>query len=188
MDKKELDLFRKRRTIRRFTDEDISVETLKALLEAASVAPSRLDRRPLHYLVIRDKALKAKLAEALRVRPYIEQAPVVIAVCADKSISPTWELDGSAAIENMLLAATSIGLGTAWVGSKGSTLWDQAVAVLHTDAALPDTVDVVSLVAIGHPAEEKRAYDLGEKLDATRIHCDHWDNLEWYQAEHKARG
>ncbi len=185
MAKDNLDLFRKRRTIRKFTDQDVTDKALNALLEAASVAPNRLDRRPLHYLVIRDKALKARLAEALRVRPYVEQAPVVIAVCADKSISPTWELDGSAAIENMLLAATSMGLGTAWVGSKGSQLWDQAVDVLHTDAALPYIVDVVSLVAVGHPAEEKRAYEPGEKLDATRIHCDHWDNLEWYQAEHK---
>jgi nitroreductase len=176
--KKNLDLFRKRRTIRKFTNEDVSEETLRDLLEAASVAPSRLDRRPLHYLVIREKALKAKLAEALRVRPYIEQAPVVIAVCADKSISPTWELDGSAAIENMLLAATSMGLGTAWVGSKGSQLWDRAVDLLHEDAALPYIIDVVSLVAIGHPTEQKRAYDPGEKLDLTRIHYDHWNNLK----------
>jgi nitroreductase len=185
MTKKDLELFRERRTIRRFTDQDISEETVKTLLEVASVAPSRLDRRPLHYLVIRDKALKAKLAEALRVRPYIDQAPVVIAVCADKAISPTWELDGSAAIENMLLAAATLGLGGAWVGSKGSQLWDLAVDVLQADAALPDTVGVVSLVSIGYPAEEKRAYEPSEKLDATRIHFDHWDNLEWYQAEHK---
>jgi nitroreductase len=185
MAKKDLELFRKRRTIRRFTDEDVSEETLKTLLEAASVAPSRLDRRPLHYLVIRDQALKAKLAEALRVRPYIDQAPVVIAVCADKAISPTWELDGSAAIENMLLAATTLGLGAAWVGSKGSQLWDQAIDVLQKDAALPHIVDVVSLVSIGHPEEEKRAYGPSEKLDPTRIHFDHWNNLEWYQAEHK---
>ena len=113
-----LELIRKRRTIRKFTADDVSEETLEALLDAASVAPNRLNRRPLYYLVIRDKALKTKLAVALRVRPYIEQAPIVIAVCADPKISTTWELDGSAAIENMLLAAASLGLGGAWVGSK----------------------------------------------------------------------
>jgi nitroreductase len=175
---KELELFRKRRTIRRFTAEDVSAEDLQALLEAASVAPSRLDRRPLHYVLIRDKASKAKIAEALRVRPYIEEAPVVIAVCADPAISATWELDASAAIENMLLAAAAMGLGGAWVGSKGSQLWDQAVEVLHAMVGVPAGIGVASLVCIGHPGEERRAYDPGEKLDPVRIHYDHWDNLK----------
>jgi nitroreductase len=175
---KELELFRKRRTIRRFTAEDVSEEALQALLDAASVAPSRLDRRPLHYVLIRDKATKTKIAEALRVRPYIEEAPVVIAVCADPSVSTTWELDASAAIENMLLAATILGLGGAWVGSKGSQMWEQALVVLHTAAGVPAGIAVVSLVCIGHPGEEKRTYDPGEKLDPTRIHYDHWDKLK----------
>lgn len=175
---KELELFRKRRTIRRFTAEDVSDEALQALLEAASVAPSRLDRRPLHYVLIRGKATKAKIAEALRVRPYIEEAPVVIAVCADPSVSTTWELDASAAIENMLLAATAMGLGGAWVGSRGSQLWERALGVLHTVVGVPAGIAVASLVCIGHPGEEKRAYDPGEKLDPLRIHYDHWDKLK----------
>ncbi len=178
MASKKLELFRKRRTIRKFTDEDVSEQDLEALLDVASVAPSRLDRRPLYYLVIRSGALKQKLAEALRVRPYLEQAPVVIAVLADTSISPTWELDGSAAIENVLLAATALGLGSAWVGSKGSTLWQNAVQVLHEEASVPAGYGVVSLVCIGHPAEEKAAYTPGEKLDRMRIRYDHWDNLK----------
>lgn len=176
-ERKELDLFRRRRTIRRFSSEDVSEADLEALLEAASVAPSRLDRRPLHYVIIRDKATKAQLAEALRVRPYIEEAPVVIAVCADPAVSPTWELDAAAAIENMLLAATAIGLGSAWVGSKGSQLWENAIEVLHATAGIPAAIAVASLVCIGHPAEEKRAYDPGERLDPLRIRYDHWDNL-----------
>jgi nitroreductase len=167
-----------RRTIRKFTNEDVSAEALHALLDAASVAPSRLDRRPLYYLVIRDKGTRAELAEALRVRPYIEEAPIVIAVCADPSISPTWDLDGSAAIENLLLAAAGLGLGAAWVGSRGSQLWEQAVQVLHEVAGVPAGISVVSLVAIGHPAEEKKPYEPGEKLDARRTRYDHWDNLK----------
>ena len=93
MAKKDLELFRTRRTVRKFTAEGISDETLTELLDAATLAPTRLDRRPLHYLVIRSDTIKTKLAEALQVRPYIEGAPVVIAVCADPVISPTWELE-----------------------------------------------------------------------------------------------
>jgi nitroreductase len=172
-----LGLIRKRRTIRKFTADDVSDETLEVLLDAASVAPNRLNRRPLYYLVIRDEAVKAKLAKALRVRPYIEQAAIVIAVCADPKISTTWELDGSAAIENMLLAATSLGLGGAWVGSKGSQLWQGAVKALREAASLPENIDVVSLVCIGYPDEDKRPYEPGEKMDRQRMRYDHWDNL-----------
>jgi nitroreductase len=172
-----LELLRKRRTIRKFKADEISQEKLETLLDAASVAPSRLDARPLHYLVIHDTATKAKLAGALRVRPYLEQAPVVIAVCGDGRVSPTWELDASAATENMLLAAVSLGLGAAWVGSKGSTLWDATTKVLRETTAVPPNIDVVSLVCVGYPAEEKRPYEPGEKRDAARVHYDHWNKL-----------
>jgi nitroreductase len=173
-----LELLKKRRTIRKFKTDDVSEEMVEALLDAASIAPNRLDRRPLHYLVIRDSGIKTRLADTLRVRPYIEQAPVVIAVCGDPAISPTWELDASAAIENMLLAAFSLGLGGAWVGSKGSTLWEQTVKVLREASGVPANIDVVSLVCIGYPDEEKRAYKPGEKLDKARVHYDQWKNLK----------
>jgi nitroreductase len=173
-----LELFRKRRTIRRFTDQDLSEALLDKVLDAASVAPSRLDRRPLHYIIIKDKATKSKIADALRVRPYIEQAPVVVGVAGDPRISPTWELDASAAIQNMLLAATCLGLGTAWVGSKGSTLWARAVGVLRETLAIPEHIDVVSLVCIGCRDEDKRAYEPGEKRDPYRLHYGHWDRLK----------
>ncbi len=174
----DLTLFRSRRTIRRFATQDVSEEEIEQLLEAASVAPSRLDRRPLHYVVIRNAMIKAKIAEALRVRPYIEEASVVLAICADPVVSPTWELDGSAAIENILLAATAMGLGAAWVGSKGSQLWEQALGILHQVVSVPAGIAVVSLVCIGHPAESKDPYEAGEKLDPRRIHYDHWDTLK----------
>jgi nitroreductase len=171
------ELLRKRRTIRKFKAQEVSDELLAALLEAASIAPNRLDRRPLHYLVIRDAMTKRHIAEALRVRPYIEEAPVVIAVCGNPEISATYELDASAAIENMLLAAVSLGLGAGWVGPKDSTLWQPTLQVLRKAAAIPAKIDVVSLVCIGYPDEDKRPYDPGEKTDPTRVHYEHWNEL-----------
>jgi len=53
----------------------------------------------------------------VRIHPYLETAPVVIAVCGLPKASPTWIMDVSAATENMLLAATAMGLGAAWVGA-----------------------------------------------------------------------
>ena len=173
-----LDLLRKRRTVRKFKTDEVGDEMVEALLEAASVAPNRLDRRPLHYVVIRDVMTKRRIAEALRVRPYIEQAPVVLAVCGDAAISAAYEFDASAAIENILLAAMSLGLGAAWVGSKDSTMWQQSLQALCKTTAIPEKIDVVALVCIGYPDEQKRPYDPGEKRDPTRVHYDHWDNLK----------
>lgn len=65
VDHEGLKLLRSRRTIRRFTNEDVSTEALQSLLDAASIAPSRLDRRPLYFLVIRDKVTKARACYAL---------------------------------------------------------------------------------------------------------------------------
>ena len=56
-----LDLIRKRRTIRRFTEEDVSREQVETLLEMAMCAPNRLDRQPWHFVVIRDKALQKQI-------------------------------------------------------------------------------------------------------------------------------
>lgn len=173
-----LELFRTRRTVRKFTDEDVGEDVVEQLLDVASLAPSRLDRRPLHYLVIRDAELKERIAETLRVRPYIKRAPVLIGVAADPVESPTWEMDGSAAIENMLLAATALGLGGVWIGPRHNQLWDQTTRLLHEAAGLPENIQVVSLVSFGHPAEERRHYEPGEKVDRHRIHYDHWDKLK----------
>ena len=77
---------------------------------------------------LRQKATKtigrsfATIAAQVRIHPYLETAPVVIAVCGLPKASPTWIMDVSAATENMLLAATAMGLGAAWVGAPDTVL------------------------------------------------------------------
>jgi nitroreductase len=80
MDTALLDFIKSRRTVRKFTDQPVSDEQLRAVLEAAVAAPTRLDIQPWHFVVLRDKALQKKLSESLRLHPYLETAPVVIAV------------------------------------------------------------------------------------------------------------
>src|SRR5512137_544644 len=132
-----LDVIRRRRTIRHFTAEDVSREQIETLLEMAMCAPNRLDRRPWHFVVIRDKALQKQVADHLRVHPYLEAAPVVIAVCGLPEVSRTWMMDVSAATENILLAATALGLGATWVGNPGEAIWDQCEKMLLKNLAIP---------------------------------------------------
>ena len=120
-----LDMIRKRRTIRQFTGEDVSQEQIETLLEMAMCAPNRLDRRPWHFVVIRDKVLQKQIADILRIHPYLETAPVVIAVCGLPEVSSTWLMDVSAATENMMLAAPAMGLAATWIGNPGDVVWDR---------------------------------------------------------------
>ncbi len=170
-----LDLIRKRRTIRQFTDEDVSQEEIETLLEMAMCAPNRLDRRPWHFVVIRDKEMKKYLAETLRVYNYLEQAPVVIAVCGLPEVSPTWIMDVSAATENMALAATAMGLGVAWVGAPGTVMWDRCEEALYDALDIQrDGVRIPLVLAIGHPAEELPPHGKHDRFDPARVHYDKW--------------
>jgi nitroreductase len=174
MNEQSLDLFRHRRTIRHFGPQDITDREVELLLEMAMYAPNRLNRQPWRFVVIRDQQLKSDLAHTLRIRPYLEQAPVVIAVCGIPSLSPTWVMDTSAAIENMLLAATAMGLGGAWIGAPDTVMWSLAEECLHDKARIPLDVPVVALVALGHPAEPPKPHERSERYDATKIHYEQW--------------
>jgi nitroreductase len=173
-----LDLMRKRRTIRRFTTEDVSEDQIETLLEIAMCAPNRLNRQPWHFVIIRNKEQQKQLADILRVRPYLEQAPAVIAVCANPDASSTWMMDISAATENLLLAVTAMGLGGAWIGAPGTVLWDLAEEFLHDTLCIPLNVRIPTLVAIGHPDEEPPPHGKDDRFVRTKVHYGKWGELK----------
>jgi len=142
-------------------------------------APNRLNRQPWHFVVIRDKELQKQLADLLRVHPYLETAPVVIAVCGLPQASPTWIMDVSAATENMLLATTAMGLGAAWVGAPDTVLWNLCEEALHDALAIPlEDVRIPTLVAVGHPAQELPPHGKHDRFDRTKVHYGQWRELK----------
>ncbi|MCJ7619893.1 MAG: nitroreductase family protein, partial [Anaerolineae bacterium] len=74
MEKDVLEVIKKRRTVRSFTDEEVSDEQVDTILEMAMYAPTYMNRKPWHFVVIRDKDLQTKLGETLGARPYVQQA------------------------------------------------------------------------------------------------------------------
>ena len=131
-------------------------------------APSRLNRQPWHFVVIRDKDLQRNICDTCQGRPfYVEQAPVLIALCANPAESPTWMMDISAAAENLLLAATAMGLGGAWFGSPDTTFWLELEALLKDALGVPEQIlrehGAVSepvVVAMAEGARERFGADL----------------------------
>jgi nitroreductase len=111
-----LDLMESRRSIRDYTDEDVTDEQVQTMLKAAMAAPSAQDLCPWHFVVVRKRKKLDKLAEIHKYASMLKKAPVGIVVCGDRKESKRhWVEDAGAATQNLLLAATALGLGSAWI-------------------------------------------------------------------------
>ena len=159
-----------RRSIRKYKDTPLSRELLETLLQAAMAAPTATNAQPWEFVVITDPKTLAKLRAGL---PFAKMnAPAVICVLGSermqKNIAGTkfWVQDCSAATENILLAATALGLGSVWVGVHPITLFTRHV---ERTLNLPDGVKPLNLIFVGYPNEVKEPRT---QFDAKRVQWD----------------
>lgn len=145
-----------RRSIRRFTDEPVSREQIELLLRAAMAAPSASNRRPWEFVVVTEPERLSRLRRGLLFGR--QNAPVGIVVCANmrRTYPPPaqefWIADCSAATQNILLAATGLGLGAVWIGVYPVP---PQVAWVRGALHLPRHIAPLGLVNVGHPAQHK---------------------------------
>lgn len=144
----------KRRTIRNFKAELISDESIEIILKSAMAAPSARNKQPWLFYVIKDKDIQAELKK-LSIN-YDYNAPLMIVVCGnlyDEKVSGDefWVQDCSAAIENMLLTATSINIGSCWCGIYPKKDLTKAVKNLLN---LKEQIIPLALIHFGYPEEE----------------------------------
>ena len=148
-----------RRSVRAYASREVSDETVERLIDAARWAPSAGNVQPWEFIIVRSSEIKHKLAAAALNQTFIEEAPVVIVVCADKQRSAQTYgsrgaslyciQDTAAAIQNLHLAAYALGLGTCWVGAFRE---DQATEALR----LPPHIRPVAIIPVGYPAEKPK--------------------------------
>jgi nitroreductase len=144
-----------RRSIRDYTDKKISRSEIKVMLEAAMAAPSASNLKPWHFIVVTDRQMLHNLAAVHPSSKTLLEAPLCIAVCGDTAISARfWVQDCSAATENLLLAATALGLSSVWLGVYPG---EDRIQGIRKVLNIPETIFPLNLIAIGHPAEKKRA-------------------------------
>ncbi len=159
-----------RRSVRRFKDTPVSDDMKQTLLHAAMSAPSGVNRQPWEFILIDDKETLSALAEVLPYAKMAAAAPMAIVVCGNSERflegddSTLWVQDLSAASENILIAAQSLGLGGVWTCLYPHPDRMQAAGkILH----LPAGIIPFNLIPIGHPADTHAPMD---KWRLDRLH------------------
>ncbi len=165
-----------RRSIRKFLDVPVEWEKIGAIINAGMLAPSSGNIQNWRFIVVRDEAKKERISEASLKQSWISSAPVVIVVCSEmKKIRQFYGVRGerlyavqncAAAVQNMLLAAHSLGLGACWVGAFDE---NEISRILDIPTAAEMRTDDTELrpqviVPIGYP-DEKPAPQLRYRIE-----------------------
>ena len=119
------ELIRIRRSMRKFTEEELTQDEVVALLRAALISPSSKGVRPWEFVVVDNKDLLQQLAHCKEHgAELIEGAPLAVVILADPTQSDVWVEDASVATTMMLLQAEDLGLGACWVQIRNRTMAD----------------------------------------------------------------
>jgi len=159
-----------RRSIRRYTGEEVSPELERMLLEAAMAAPSAHGRQPWRFIVVRSRETLDRIPEYHQYSRMLKEASLAVVVCGDNKVQTTdfWAHDCSAATENMLIAANALGLGAVWLGVHPG---EELVRNTRELLGISEHVTPLCIVSVGHPAEEKPP---GDRYDESKVHREKW--------------
>ena len=134
-----------RRSIRKYRTAPIPDEDLRQILEACRQAPSAGNRQPWHFVVVGDPDHKARVAQACRGQLWMADAAYIVVAVGLPAVSERWyRVDVAIAMENLVLAARSLGYGTCWIGALASE-------ELHALCDLPEGSEVVACTPLGVP-------------------------------------
>jgi nitroreductase len=144
-----------RRSVRSFQPEGVDDDLVRDLLEAAMAAPSAVAKDPWDFIIVRSHETLVQLADGLPNGKLLAGAPLGIVVCGDMKRVHDGQLsyllqDCSAAIENLLLAANTLGLGACWLGVHPR---EKRMTMIRSLLDVPETVIPIAVIAVGWPAE-----------------------------------
>lgn len=164
-----MEIINTRRSVRTFQTKEVEKEKIELMLRAAMQAPSARNQQPWHFLVISKRETLTKLSEISPYNKMLKEAPLAIILLIDKEsiISPGMHIqDMSAAMENMMLEARSLGLGTCWMGTYPRE--DRMGAVIEV-FNLPEKYEPFAICAIGYP-KDADAFKFIDRYNASRVH------------------
>lgn len=157
-----LQIIKERKSIRKFTDKPIDEEILKDLIDCGRLAPSGHNKQGRYFLVLTDRERINQVGQmATWAKFMVNAAQACIAVFCDQKENITLVEDGSAATENILLAATAYGLGSCWVAGYGMTYAEEVEKYLGA----PSEYKLISLIALGYSGIENPKSPPRKELD-----------------------
>ncbi|MFH1174491.1 MAG: nitroreductase family protein [archaeon] len=145
-----------RRSIRSFLVRPVEFDKISAIIEAGTLAPSAGNLQDWKFIIVSEKEVITKIAESALGQYWIAKAPVLVVVCGmlsrqekyygDKGRNVYCAQDCAAAIENMLLTAHALGLGSCWVGG-----FDEHNLRHYLD--IPNSAQPYAILPLGYPDE-----------------------------------
>jgi len=161
-----MEAIKTRRSIRKYKSVPVEDEKIMLCLEAARWAPSADNSQPWEFIIVRDAETRRRLADIHTWGRFMKESPVVVVFLADPQSSPGfYHGDVAVSVQNFLLAAHSLGLGTCWMGVI-DTKFERPIKKL---LRVPERLVVLCTVSVGYPDEgpssDRRPLD--EKV--------HWD-------------
>lgn len=165
------ELIIKRRSIRKYSLQKVEREKIETILQAAMYAPSAVNKQPWNFIVAEDKEIMKRIMEVHPNSRMLESASHVILVCGDEKRQHDtgyWIADCAAATQNILLAATSLDLGSCWIGVFPREARMKAISEIFN---LPAHIQPFALISLGYPDEIK---ETPERYDPEKIFLNSW--------------
>lgn len=171
-----LEMMQNRRSIRKYTDEHVTDEQIKMILQAGMLAPTSKNCQCWEFVVVKDKAMLEKLSKCRPMGPQmLKGADCAIVVLGDEEKTNVWAEDCSASIMYMHLMADSLGLGSCWVQGRLRPSPDDRMAedVVRDLLGMPENMHLSSILSLGVPAEH-HAPKLAENVPMEKVHYEKW--------------
>ena len=130
--------------VRQFQEKPVPPETIQRIVEAGWLTGSSMNKQPWHFIVVEDRDLLRQMGSLARSGPYIAQAALAVVVVIERTQFAV--SDGSRAIQSMILAAWSEGVGSNWVGFMGPVDIKPLLGV-------PEEMDILAVLPFGYPVK-----------------------------------
>ena len=156
------ELIKKRRSMRKFTNEELTQEQVVSLMKAALMAPTSKRSNAWQFVVVGNKELLKKLSLCKeQSAQFIADAALAIVIVADPLASDVWIEDAAIASIYIQLQAEDLGLGSCWVQvrERFTASGIPSNDYVHEVLDLPLQLQVLSIIAVGHKGMERKPFD-----------------------------
>lgn len=166
------ELVQKRRSVRKFTEQDIPAEDLQIILRAALMAPTSKGTRGWHFIVVDDKDMLEKISMCRNMgSQFVAGAKAAIVVLGDREITDVWCEDASLAAVTMQYQAADLGISSCWCQVRNRFMDNGVLSdnILRYLLHYPENLSAECVIGLGYPAIERKPQD-EDKLKWENVH------------------